>query len=76
MLLEADQASDEFPRLAMEILAAQRQSDLDVSQFTKDEVTQLIELIEAKVRDPRPRTSLIRSLMFCRSFDTRTFQVA
>jgi hypothetical protein len=55
MLLEADRASNEFPRLAAEILTAQRQSHLDVSQFTKDEVTQLIELIEAGVRDPQYR---------------------
>ena len=59
MLLQADQASDEFPRLAMEILDAQRQNTLDVSQFAKDEVTQLIELIDTRVRDPRHLTCLM-----------------
>jgi len=52
-VLEADRSSDEFPRLATEILEAQRQSALDVSQFTKDQVAQLIELIDTTVRDPR-----------------------
>lgn len=59
-LLEVDRASNELPRLAMEVLIAQRQSDLDVSRFTKDEVTRLIELIEARVRVPQPRTYVVR----------------
>ena len=52
-LLEADRASNELPHLAIEVLAAQRQSNLDVSQFTKEEVTQLIELIGSRVRDQK-----------------------
>jgi len=52
-VLGADRSSDDFPRLATEILEAQRQSTLDVSQFTKEEVAQLIELIDTAVRDPR-----------------------
>ena len=58
-LLEAEQASSEFSHLAVQILTAQRQSDLDVSQFTKGEVTQLIELIEARVRYPSNRMCLM-----------------
>jgi hypothetical protein len=54
MLLQADQASDGFSRLAMEILDAQRQGTLDASQFTKDEATQLIELIDTRVRVSMP----------------------
>ena len=56
MLLEAGRASNELPHLAIEVLAAQRQSNLDVTQFSKDEVTQLIELIEGGVRDPQNHT--------------------
>ena len=52
MLLEEDQTSSRFPHLAMEILNAGRQSKLDVSHFTDDEATQLIELIEERVRNP------------------------
>jgi len=60
MLLGTDGASSGFPRLAMEILEAQRRSTLDISQFTKDEVTQLVELIDTRVRDPSYPTCLIR----------------
>jgi len=74
-LLEVDRASNELPHLAMEVLAVQRQSNLDVSQFTKDEVTQLIELIEARVRDPQHRMHLVRGSTFCSSFDARIFRV-
>ena len=75
-LLQVDQGSDEFPRLAMEILDTQRPSTLDVSQFTKDEATQLIELIDTRVRDPRHLTCLIRGSTICRSFGMRIFQAA
>lgn len=53
MLLGVDRASNKFPHLAMEILADERQKRIDVSQFTDGEAAQLIELIEAGVRDPR-----------------------
>ena len=76
MLLQADQASNEFPRLAMEILDAQRQSTLDASQFTKDEATQLIELIDTRVRDPRHHTRLMNGSTIYRSFKMKIFQVA
>jgi len=73
-LLEADRASSELPHLAIEVLAAQRQSNLDVSQFTKEEVTQLIELIGTRVRDPQHPTNLVEDSTFCSSFDARIFQ--
>lgn len=76
MLLQADQASKKFPRLAMEILDAQRQNTLDVSQFAKDEATQLIELIDARVRDPRHLTCLMRGSTVRRSFNVKIFQSA
>lgn len=37
-------ASNELPRLAVEILDAPKQNTLDASQFTKDESTQLVNL--------------------------------
>lgn len=49
-LAETDPASEEFPRLAIRILDSQRQTPLDVFQFTDRNVTQLIELIDGKVR--------------------------
>ena len=52
MLLEEDRDSDKFPHLAMETLATEKRSEVDVSQFTDDEAKQLIELLEARVRDP------------------------
>ena len=73
-LLEADRASNELPHLAIDVLAAQRQSNLDVSQFTKEEVTQLIELIGARVRDPQNPTYLAGNSTFYSSFDARIFQ--
>jgi len=73
-LLEADQASNELPRLAIEVLAAQRQNNLDVSQFTKEEVTQLIELIGVRVRYSQHPTYLARDSTFCSSFGARIFQ--
>jgi hypothetical protein len=76
MLLQADQASDGFSRLAMEILDAQRQGTLDASQFTKDEATQLIELIDTRVKGLRHRTYLMRGSTVCRSFNTKIFQAA
>lgn len=57
--MEADNTSNEFPRLAEDILAAQRRSGLDVYQFTSDEVTRLIELIETWVSGPRGRRYLV-----------------
>jgi len=76
MLLQADQASDEFPRLAMEILDAQRQNTLDVSQFAKDEATQLIELIDTRVGDPPHLACLMRGSTIRRSFNVKIFQAA
>lgn len=51
-LLEADRASEEFPRSVVEILDAQRRSISDAFHFNEDEVAQLIELIDTEVRDP------------------------
>jgi hypothetical protein len=62
--METDQASEEFPRLAIEILDAQRQTKLDVHQFAEDDVPQLIDLIDRKVRDPSHRTCLIKTQRF------------
>ena len=52
MLLGEDRDSDKFSHLATEILTAEKQNNLDVSQFTDHEATKLIELIEARVMDP------------------------
>ena len=76
MLLQTDQVSDEFPRLVMEILDAQRQNTLDAYQFAKDEATQLIELIDTRVRDPRHLTHLMRGSTIRRSFNVKIFQAA
>ena len=76
MLLQTDRASDEFLRLVMEILDAQRQSPLDVSQFTEDEVSQLIELIDTRVRDPDHHTCLMAGSINCRSFNTKISRAA
>lgn len=76
MLLQTDRASDEFLRLVMEILDAQRQSPLDVSQFTEDEVAQLIELIDTRVRDPDHHACLMAGSINCRSFNTKIFRAA
>ena len=48
-------SSEEFPRLAIKILDVQRQTALDVFQFTADGVTRLIELIDRK-EGKRPTT--------------------
>ena len=74
-LAETDQASEEFPRLAIKILDAQRRITLDVLQFTGDDVTRIIELIDRKVRDPSHPTRL-RSSTFCRSYNMRIFRTA
>ena len=74
-LVGADQTSEEFPRLAMKILDAQRQTTLDVLQFAEDDVTQLIEIIDRKVRDPSRRAYLMRGLTICRSYNMRLFRV-
>ena len=52
MLLEEGRDSDKFSHLATEILTAEKQNNLDVSQFTDNEAAQLIELIEARVMNP------------------------
>ncbi|KAF9781245.1 kinase-like domain-containing protein [Thelephora terrestris] len=48
-LMETDQASEEFPRLAIEILDAQRSKFHVVHQFAEEDVPQLIDLIDRKV---------------------------
>lgn len=47
-------------RLAIEILYAQRQTPLEMSQFAEGDVAQLVELVDRNVRGPSDRTCLIR----------------
>lgn len=74
MLLEADQASEDFLRLTINTLNAQRRNTLDVSQFTEEEATQLIRLIDTNVRDLRNRVRTVKNSTICRCFDMETFR--
>ena len=74
MLLEADQASEDFLQSMKNTLNAQRRNALDVSQFTEEEATQLIRLIDINVRDLRNRVRTVKNSTICRCFDMETFR--
>lgn len=72
-LLGADQASEEFPELAIKTLNVQERSTIDLSGFTENEVTRLIELIDSKVRIAKFERVIGETSAYwsCRFFDIR-----
>ena len=76
MLLEADQASENFLQLTKDTLNAQRRNALDVSQFTEEEAIQLIRLIDTNVRDLRNRPRTVKNSTICRYFDMETLRAS
>lgn len=76
MLLEVDQASEDSLQLTKHILDAQKQDVLFAFQFTEEEATQLIKLIDTKVRDLRNPVRTLRSSTICRCFDMEAFRAS